>query len=200
MSAIWQEIRQLKILNFDLECRPLSWYGGDFVTKEVTAIGCQWVGDEDSAKCWLLGVDEPAQFLTEFIELYDEADLVTGHYIRGYDLPQINGGCIEFGLPTLNSKLTHDTKLDLVKFSGLSKSQENLGALLKLQSPKVGMNQATWRSANRLEPEGIEKTRQRVLGDVRQNIELRAELLRRGLLTAPKRWDPGTARVASYTP
>jgi hypothetical protein len=197
----WRPIRQLSVLDFDIECRPLSWYGGDWVTKEVTAIGCQWVtpaGDGDWS-VWLLGEDEPEAMLVGFREWFDRADMVTGHYISGFDLPVLNGAMIEFGLPPLGSKMTSDTKRDLVRFSGLSKSQENLAALFELEHPKVQMNQAKWRSANRLEPEGIEMTYERVIGDVRQHIELRAELIRRQALGPAKMWRPDS-RPQGYVP
>lgn len=198
MTAAWREVRPLRILDFDLECRPLSWYGGDWVTKEITAIGAQWVGTR-RGYCWLLGKDDPVAMLEGFRQLYDEADLVTGHYISGFDLPVLNGAMLEHGLEPLPEKLTCDTKRDLISFSGLSKSQENLGALLGLSHPKVQMDQAKWREANRLTDKGLALTRKRVMGDVRQHVELRERLLAQGLLAPPKVWRPGT-RAARYAP
>ena len=189
--------RKLRILDFDCECRPLSWYGGDWVTKEITAIACQFT-DEKKAHCWLLGRDDPVVMLTAFRNLYDLADMVTGHFIRGFDLPVINSAMVEYGLPTLADKLTQDTKLDLVKFSGLSKSQENLGAMLGLKHPKVQMDQAKWRSANRLEADGLDFTRKRVIGDVKQHIEMRQRLLELGMLGAPKRWSGRSSGMGNY--
>jgi len=182
----------LRILDLDVECRPLSWYGGDWVTKEITGIACQWL-DRKRAECWVL-TEEPGSMLVmlvAFRERYDLADMCTGHFIRGFDLPLLNGMMIDNGLPPLAKKLTHDTKLDLMKMQGLSKSQENLAALLGLKHPKVKMNQALWREANRLTPEGIALTRKRVVGDVKQHIEMRARLLELGMLGPPKLWAPG---------
>lgn len=179
--------RGLRILDFDCEARPLSWYGGDFVTRELTAIAAQFIG-EKRVYCWLLGRDDPIRMLKAFRRLYDQADMVTGHFIRGYDLPAVNAGMLEAGLPPLTAKLSHDTKLDLLRFSGLSKSQENLGALLHLEHPKVQMDQEKWREANRLTARGLALTRRRVVGDVRQHIELRARLLELGLLGPPRVW------------
>jgi hypothetical protein len=199
MTAQWREVRPIAILDLDLECRPLNWYGGDWVTKEITAIGCQWVGKR-RGMYWLLGIDDPLQMLVEFRKVWDAADMITGHYIRAFDLPLMNAAMIEYDLAPLSQKLTQDTKLDLIKFSGLSKSQENLGALLGLHHPKIGMDQTKWRSANRLEPAGIQLARKRVMGDVHQHIEMRAELLRRGMLGPPKVWTPDGRAAASYTP
>ena len=62
------------------------------------------------------------------------------------------------------------------------------------------MNQAKWRSANRLESAGLDESRLRVVGDVRQHIELRARLLELGYLSRPVKWQPGGAAKAEYTP
>lgn len=187
--------RKVRILDFDIEARPLSWYAGDLTSREVTAIAARFL-DEPVMYCFLLGTDKSGitmslkDVLENFRELYDKADMVTGHYIRGFDLPNVNGAMIELGLPTLEPKLTHDTKLDAVKWSGSSKSQENISAMLDIQAPKIGMTQTDWREANRLEPNGLEKTRHRVTGDVEQHIEMRAKMLKMGLLKSPKYWSP----------
>lgn len=34
-----------RILDFDVECRPIAWYGGDWVTKQPTAIAWKFVGE-----------------------------------------------------------------------------------------------------------------------------------------------------------
>jgi len=204
--------KPLKILDFDIECRPLSWYGGDFVTREITAIAWKFIGERYAVRCLALG-ETPSLFtddgrydiredlrsiIANFREAFDRADAVTGHFIRGFDLPVLNTACLELGLPLLGEKLTHDTKNDLVKLSGLSKSQENLGATLGLVHEKVGMDQDAWREANRLTPEGIAKTKKRVTGDVLQHIELRQRLLDQGLLGPMKLWTPHASGAAKY--
>jgi len=188
-----------RVLDFDIECRPLSWYGGDFVTREVTAIACRFL-DTAETECWALGEVDVPEMLAAFVERYDDAGLVTGHYIRGFDLPNLNGALAECGMRPLSDKLTHDTKIDLVRRSGLSSSQENLGALLGLEHPKIGMTQTDWREANRLTPAGIAKTKRRVIGDVEQHIELRARLLELGMLGPPKLWRSAGAPAAVYAP
>lgn len=179
--------KRLRILDFDCEARPLHWIGGDFVSKEVTAIAAKFIG-EKGEHVWLLGPDEPEAMLLGFRELYDRADMVVGHNIIRYDLPTLNGAMVEYGLPRLGDKLAHDTYLHLLKKDGLSFSQANLGAMLGLRSPKVGMDQAKWRKANRLLPGSFELTRKRVVGDVKQNIELRQRLLELGYLKPPTVW------------
>ena len=179
--------RPAAILDFDIENRPLSYLGMDFTTAEITAIACKWVG-EDAHRVWLLGEDDPQRMLEQFRELYVEADLVTGHYIRNHDLPIINGALAEYGLPALPRKMTCDTKNDLVGFKGISKSQENLCAMFEITAPKVQMNQVKWREANRLTRRGLALTEKRVVGDIYQHERLREELLARDLLKQSKPW------------
>lgn len=191
-----------RTLDFDIEARPLSWLGGDFVTREVTAIAARFTdAPKKDTHVWQLGVDDPVDMLEGFRELYDAADIVTGHYIRGFDLPNLNGAMIELGLAPLSEKWTVDTKGDLLKNQGISKSQESLGAMLGLKAPKVVMTQADWRSANRLEPAGLAKVRERVIGDINQHIEMLAELRRRGLLGPGRMWRPSpSADARGYQP
>ena len=185
-----------KILDFDIENRPLSYYGSDLTTCEVTAIAWSWA-DEEKVTCYQLqGFDDEYKYrpkmLAAFVTAYDEAHIVTGHYIRKHDLPIINGALVELGWPTLEPKDTIDTKLDLVpwSFEAQPKSQQELALALGIDAPKVQMSQQDWREANRLTPAGLVKTRERVVGDVRQHKLLRAELHRRGLLGPAKVWAP----------
>lgn len=197
-----------RILDFDVEVRPMAFYGGDFVTKQPTAIAWKWAGEREAVRCVLLGLSfdtrqtfvEEVYMLEEFRAAYDEADIVTGHYIRGFDLPIINARMMRHGLPLLAPKEAQDTKNDLARAHGVSKSQENLGAMFELRHPKVPMNTTAWEEGNALTPEGIEATRRRVVGDVRQHVELRATMLGRGYLGAPRVWTPGGGTDGLYVP
>lgn len=193
-----------RILDFDIESRPLGWYGGEWVHQEVTAIASAWIvdGKPDGLEVVMLdrrkGSSE--RMLKAFRSRYDEADMVTGHYIRGFDLPQLNAAMLEFDLGVLGDKLTHDTKGDLLRFQGMSKSQENLGSVMGIPAPKIKMSQGDWRAANRLTPEGLSLVEERVVGDVLQHIELREALMERGFLGPPKLWTPGEGKAAAYQP
>lgn len=182
-----------RILDFDIENRPSSyWYEG-MTTAEVTAIAWAWVDDPKNIEVQVLDPRDENSFsfmLYRFKIAYDEADMVTGHYIRGHDLPILNGAYIESGLDPLSPKLTSDTKLDLMRYSDQPKTQEYLGSLMGTSAPKVHMTQTDWRAANRLTPEGLEKTKKRVMGDVKQHMQLRKQLINRGLLKSPKIWRP----------
>jgi hypothetical protein len=179
----------LRVLDFDIENRPLSYLGSDYTTAEVTAIAACWHGKPKTMTLWLLGRDTPTAMLNGFRVMYNAADMVTGHYIRMHDLPIINGAMLEYGMDPLEDKLTCDTKLDLVKKGPVfSASQENLSAMLGLVAPKVHMNTVLWREANRLTDEGLKLTAKRAIGDVIQHMQLRAALVERRLLSHPKKW------------
>lgn len=202
--------RRVLILDFDCECRPIAWYGGDWVTKQPTAIAWQFIGGRGplgGTRVAAIGesgfsenvLEEEAEMLGLFREAYDAADIVTGHYIRGFDLPLLNGALMRLGLPLLSAKLTQDTKLDLVRGQGISKSQQNLGAMFELEHPKVPMNTALWAEANMLTSAGIAATKKRVIGDVRQHIEMRSVMLERDLLGPVRVWSGG-ASPEPYAP
>jgi hypothetical protein len=190
--------RPMRVLDFDIENRPLTYLGSDFTTAEVTAIA--WAWDADDVTVYLLG-EHPLRYILErFVEAYNEADMVTGHYIKGHDLPMVNGALVECGMPSLQDKLVQDTKTDLIALKGISKSQESLGSMFRLDQPKVQMNQTKWRAANRLTPEGLAEVRERVVGDVRQHIAMRQRLLDLGYLAGPRVWRSGVAKVEAYQP
>jgi hypothetical protein len=198
-AAITIKARPLRVLDFDIENRPLSYLGSDFTTAEVTAIAWVWA-DQPEVTVYLLGDHDLPFILTAFVDAYQQADLVTGHYIRGHDLPMVNGALMECQMPALPDKMVQDTKCDLIRSKGLSLSQESLGAMFRLEHQKVQMNQSKWRAANRLTPDGLRVVRERVIGDVRQHLSLRLELVKHGYLAPARLWRSGTARTENYTP
>jgi hypothetical protein len=179
--------RPLKVLDLDIENRPLSYLGSDFTTSEVTAIACSFIGEE-KVYVWMLGHHTPREIMENFLPFYNEADMITGHYIRKHDLPILSGACLELGLPVLTPKLVQDTYSDLIKHKGISASQENLSAMYGLEHKKAHMNTTQWRSANRLEADGIMEAKKRVTDDVLQHKALREKLA--GSLKPPRMWSP----------
>ena len=179
----------LRILDFDTECRPMH-YSEFRPESQFTAIAWTWVG-EDEVHCVTLNQDlsNELSMLARFMLAYNQADVVTGHYIRKHDLPLLVDHCARAGVPLPKPVLTSDT-MDLVKVKGLGKSQQNLSETFALTAEKHGMSGAAWRSANSLTPEGTADARERVVSDVIQHKALRAELLERGLLKSPKLWRP----------
>lgn len=193
------EGRRARILDFDIENRPLSYWQPDKPTAEITAIASCWADDLASMEVLLLGPsdDGPASLLERFVARYNEADMVTGHYIRRHDLPIINGALYELGMTLLSVKLTCDTKLDMFKKADVPATQEYLLEALDVRDQygnpfrKVHLSQHDWREANRLTEEGLRKTAERVKSDVYGHMALRTEMLRRGMLRSPSVWNPG---------
>lgn len=181
--------RSKRILDFDCEMRLLSWIGNDYMSAEITAIAASWM-DKKVVHVWLLGKHKPEKMLGDFLELYNEADIVTGHYIRKHDLSVLSGAMLEFGFPTLAPKLTWDTQGDIPKHKYLSASQESLTDMWGLNHRKEHMSQPQWRKANRLWTGGLKDTRRRVAGDVREHKELWRYAAENGYLKAPKLWKP----------
>jgi hypothetical protein len=187
--AIRIRSKPLRILDLDIENRPLSYLAEDFTTGEITAIAWSFAepGRHPPIHAELLEADG-SHDLTDFLAAYAEADMVTGHFIRRHDLPAISGLLLERGDAPLSPKLACDTKLDLKPSKLQSLSQENLCAMLGCPYPKVHMTQADWRMANRLTPDGLARTELRVTTDVRQHMWLRTKLLDMEWLRAPKMW------------
>lgn len=182
--------RAMRVLDFDIENRPLSYWSPDRPSAELTAIAWCWVDDPKTLRVVLLGMETVPQMLTQFREVYEAADMVTGHYITRHDLPILNGQCLENGLPNLEPKLAQDTKTQLVKHQDLPVSQEALAEMMGVASSKYHMTQPMWREANRLTSKGLALTSKRVGDDVIQHMAMRRELLKRGLLKAPRVWRP----------
>lgn len=180
----------MKILDFDLENRPVAYRGFDRTTSEITALAACWVGHPKSMKVWVLPDVDHEELIEGFRVLYEQADMVTGHFIRGHDLPELQMQAAVCGLEPFGPKLTEDTYRDLIRSKDLPKSQKDLAEMLGVQKPKVGMSQMQWRRANRLERQGIEEARKRVTGDVLQHMEMRVALRQAGLLKAPRLWRP----------
>jgi DNA polymerase elongation subunit (family B) len=179
-----------RVLDFDTECRPMH-YSEYRAESQITGIAWSWVGD-DRVHCEVLQQDlsDERTMIANFVEgVLNHADVVTGHYIRKHDLPLLTDHCIRLGVELPKPVMVQDT-MEIAVVKGLGKSQENLAATFGLSAEKHHMNGASWRVANSLSELGREGTRKRVMADVVQHKQLRAELLDRGLLKPPRRWSP----------
>lgn len=190
-----------RVLDFDIENRPLTYWQPDRPTADITSIASMWVGDHDSIEVLLLGEVTTEEMLARFVERYKQADLVTGHYIRRHDLPIINGALYEMGMPLLDSKLSCDTKLDMFTKADIPATQEYLLELLGTTCPlglpleKFHMTQGRWREANRLSQVGMDLTRRRVASDVHAHSHMRDDMIRLGYLGTPRMWNSGGGEV-----
>lgn len=179
-----------RVLYFDCESRPLGWIGSDYVHQEVTVIAWCWQNSTPQVRALSKDDRSRGRMLSQFRSQFDLSGMVVGHYIRGFDLPLVNAMLAEVGQKPLGAKLTHDTKIDLVKLHGVSKSQKNLADMFGLEDEKLDMTVPDWRHANRLTSDGVAKAVDRAVLDVVQNMALHAELRRRSLLGPPKVWQP----------
>jgi len=186
-----------RILGFDIENMPLTYYAPDYPTARITAIGMAFADNPKKTMhvCLLDPVNgtgcSEVDMGIHFLERYEEATLVTGHYIRKHDLPHINAMLFENGFVNgLKPKKTSDTKDDLQNWKGLPKNLEFLIAQLEVKTPKKHMTQHDWRSPNMFKPEGLRSTQDRVASDVIGQLQLREELIDRGYLKKPRMWTP----------
>lgn len=186
----WKQGRKLRILDFDSECRPMH-YSEWRDESQITAIAWGWVGENDiHHEVLKQNLSNEERMLEKFLDAYNDADLVTGHYVMRHDLPLVNDHCMRHGWDLLEPKLVQDTKTLLPAVKGLSLSQENLSTLYELDVKKHHMNGRRWMVANTLSPEGREEALKRVVQDVRQHKRLRKALIDRGYLKAPRMWRP----------
>lgn len=187
--------RDLLVLDFDIETRRVGFHNaGRFAPDGCEPVIVAAAFDGEDPELFSLGTRwtrrSAADIAKRFRERYEAADIVTGHYIRKFDLPIMNGVMFEHGLGPLPEKLVIDTKSDLLDFAGRSKSQENLSALQRLEASKFHMNDEWWREVARLTPEGLALASKRVYDDVLQHRELGARLAFDGWLKAPTLWTP----------
>lgn len=189
--------KRLRVLDIDVECLPGHWIAADYVSKIITAVAWKPVGSREPVTVLTHYDTEPGEMALQLAGAIEEADVVAGHYIRGFDLPLLNGNLLRAGAPPLQPLMAHDTKLDLVKSHGRSLSQKNLSAQIGVRKPKIDVTLFEWEAFNTRTPGFRDAGINRVRGDVLQNIEMRSRLIEMGWLGPPKRWD-GAIRGSRY--
>ena len=193
MSGLGTTIAQKgRVLDMDIETRRIGFHsGGRFNPDGCEPVIIAWSWADERKVDYRTLIDDGAEAMLEaFLRVYEAADVVTGHYLRKFDLPILAGAYLENDLGAMPEALVSDTKCDLRSFQGLSKSQENLSNMLRLSKDKYSMSDHGWRGIARLEPKAMEEARRRCVGDVKQHKELRVGLLNAGALRAPKVWRP----------
>lgn len=184
-------------MHFDMECLPGHWIGGDYVSKVVTAAAWSWRGS-DFVNVRTHYDCEPRFIVRALAKHIRSADIVTGHYIRGFDLPLLNGALLREGEEPLEQVLTVDTKMDLLKTHGRSQSQKNLAGLLGVPAPKVDLTLGEWEQFNLKHPDFRDRGEIRVVGDVIQHKQLYQALEDRGWLGSPKVWSSASKASGRY--
>jgi hypothetical protein len=187
---LWKPESPPRLLIFDIENRPLSyWYDGN-PTAEVSIISAKWL-DEGEPFVFTMKRGGNSRILQQFRPLYDAADVVVGHHIRGHDLPILNGAYIEQGMEPLAPKMTIDTLKDLIRWKDIPKSLEYLAAWLGCPIQKPHLTQHDWRKANRLDDGALKIAEMRCRDDVLATEWVYKELMRKGLINKPpRRWTP----------
>jgi hypothetical protein len=191
-----QMSRQLKILDFDCEALPGHWIGGDYVSKIITAVAFAWRHIPDQVSYMTHYQYSPSEMSVTLADELRAADIVTGHYIRGFDLTLVNGMLLRAGEGPLPKLTTVDTKLDLNKAHGRSLSQKNLASLVGVNLPKIDVTLTEWEGFNLREPGFEEAGVKRVTGDVKQHLELYDRLIDMGWVTTPSTWSPESKGTA----
>lgn len=180
----WRAAKSLRFACADVENKPGTYGGGDYTFPKLTAIGFQFL-DEDEGVAWCLDrtdVDGMSEGAEEFRSLWTQADVIIGHNWRRHDQKLLDGFYTSLGASLLPRRKVIDTYLDQPKMQGFSRSLENLADRWECPEKKMKLSEHDWEQAYDGVPEGVEKMRERVLSDVRINIWLYRELLERGLL------------------
>jgi len=188
------------ILVFDCEARPTAWISGDFVGKSITAAAWSWLGGEEVYSRVLVRSDlSTAPILSPFLEDLKHADIVVGHFIRGFDLPLISADLERLGWEPLDPLLTIDTKSDRLTTLGLSESLGNLVSRYEVGHEKMPMTEPQWEEHNLWQTDrSVQWVRERVESDVVANKALFIELSEEDRLKPPKVWDPAGAKMPRY--
>jgi DNA polymerase elongation subunit (family B) len=181
-----------RILDFDIESISAGFEDPDWVPMHMTAIAWSWL-DEDKVTCRTLvdyakTVPDFLQvlftgcrpLLAEFVAVYNQADIVTGHNINRFDVPALNAELMRLSLPPLQDKPRIDTMRLRPKTKGFKKGQDVLSVIFNLPAEKKALNWAEWKQA--YATPGWPTIRERCAGDVVQHKLLLRKLMELGYL------------------
>lgn len=181
-----------RVLDFDLETVAAGFADPDWVPQTVTAWAACWTDTaeirvEALPPAAFYDLDARRRFLEPLVELVREAGVVTGHNVLRFDLPVLQADVMRVGLPSLPSVLVQDT-IRLPRSKGFKKGQDVLAALLDVDAEKLPLHWGAWAAA--YAEDTLDTVKARVVGDVRQHMQLREAMRDRGWLTAPRVWKP----------
>src|SRR3990167_1327433 len=177
--------RNLKVLDFDIETVAAGFADPQWVPQKVTVIAWSWIDSEKvEVRTRLKSVEK---MLYDFLQEYEDADMVTGHNLLRFDLPVLNSEYLRHGYWSLGPKLVQDT-MRIVKTKGFKKGQDNIGKLLRLPLDKMPLTWQEWQDA--YEEVDWATVKERAASDVLQHKLMRAEMLERGWLLPPRVWTP----------
>ena len=169
------------ILDFDMESMAAGFADPAWVPQKITCISWSWIGYSavNSVISTQMGFFIPEirrTMLEQFMAVYEQADVVTGHNLIRHDLPLLNAECLRLGLPQPSSKKVEDT-IAFRKTKGLKKGLDNLAKLLKTQEEKQDMDYEAWEQA--YEDPTWKLVIDRCESDVRLHKQVREKMIER---------------------
>jgi DNA polymerase elongation subunit (family B) len=186
-------VGQGRILDFDIETIAAGFADPEWVPQKITCVAWSWIGTDvvESRVCGPAGLfGKPqlrAKMLAPLLKALGEADMVTGHNIRRFDLPVIQAEVMRLGLPSLKPVLAQDT-IKLRTSKGFKKGQDVLGRLYRIADEKLSLDWQAWQDA--YDEDGWQTIRDRAESDVAMHKQLRAALIELDYLKEPRRWSP----------
>ena len=169
----------------------------------MTAYAYKYLGDDEVSFNSISYGSTQAEWglmVVEIAAAVEAADLVIGHWVRGFDLPLLNADLERIGrTEPLQRVLTIDTKSDRKVGSGLSQSLENLAFRYDTQVQKLDMREPMWEEFNLWQTErSVKWVRDRVSTDILATEQLYVAMEEAGRLNGPKAWDPASASLPRY--
>jgi DNA polymerase elongation subunit (family B) len=186
-------VGQGRILDFDIETIAAGFADPEWVPQKITCVAWSWIGTDvvESRVCGPAGLfGKPqlrAKMLAPLLKALGEADMVTGHNIRRFDLPVLQAEVMRLGLPSLPVVLAQDT-IKLRTSKGFKKGQDVLGRLYRIADEKLSLDWQAWQDA--YDEDGWQTIRDRAESDVAMHKQLRAALIELDYLKEPRRWSP----------
>ena len=192
-----------RILVLDTESALRWFWYDDKGTNRTMMWVAQWVESEmpigriilpsivlqDSPKRYVgLPVCDRITALNEFREIWTEAHLIIGHNVRGFDYVTMNGEMLVNNLPSLPSRMMHDTLRDMKK---TAKQSRSLGNLMTRRTPSVkkpSVEPKVWEAAfNEYDPVAIREVWDRCVADVMGHYVLHQDLKNARWLNPPRK-------------
>ena len=144
---------------------------------------------------------------SEFLKVYNEADVVVAHNLLRFDFGVLQADLMRLkaegsDLGVLGTKLAQDT-IKLPKAKGFKKGLDDLAVLLEVPIAKLSMNHRQWEQAYQwdaiIEGKPVQKSdwtvvRERCESDVLLLKMVRQKLLELDMLKPPSPWKPNSGR------
>lgn len=186
-----QQTDSLRILDFDLETLAAGYADPAWVPDKITCISASWVG-EDEVHTWITGQQawwsregRARTVLRPFYEFLSQADVVTGHNLKRFDLRVFNAEAMRCGVEPVRKILVEDT-MAILRAKGFKKGLDNIAVELGIPERKKSMSWAEWDLA--YEDPSWAEVIERCESDVRIHKQIRVEMNRRGWLKPVTTW------------